>query len=398
MGSIGENAYGKNLTVENLTYSTLNPPIGGFVNNPLTGNLDCGGKDLTNCNALTTATLNYTTLNPAISPGITNPLTVDLLCAGKNIGVGAPADKANEIKSVTGTFDNSALGVGTGTTLTTTGAVTAGGSTYGALCNVLTGLTVGTGIVSTTGDIVATAGKVTAGANIVAGTDLTVGTNIVAGTGIVSTTGDIKATAGKVEGTSFKQTGAGPSEFNAISLFGDVTGDPGSGVIIKAPQIISSLLMTANSLQVGPAGINNTGGIVCADVNSNGRFIGKSLQLPPTIWDVGTTSNLGTVSTNQGLYILLTTTTGTALSLTLSVNLPDTQTSIEGLILSIDGAGLNPAAGGPVYTITGSYASQLVAGGSSVAETITIPVTGTTFGTLRIKRDSSQRLKWQPDS
>ena len=164
MASIGENAYGKNLTVEKLSYTSLDPPIGGFVNNPLTGDLLGGGNniDLQGGN-LTAAQVNYTTLNPPINPGVTNPLSADLLCAGLNIGVGVPADKANEIKSVTGTFDNSALGVATATTLSTSGAVTAVGSTYGALGNIVNGLTVGSGIVNTSGDIVSSVGRLSVG-------------------------------------------------------------------------------------------------------------------------------------------------------------------------------------------------------------------------------------------
>ena len=129
--------------------------LGGFVNNPLTGDLLGGGNNIVlQGGNLTAAQLNYTTLNPPINPGVTNPLAVDLLCNNKNIGVGAVGDKANEIRSITGTFDNSALGVATGTTLTTTGAVTAVGSTYGSLCNIVAGLTVGSGIVNASGTIV----------------------------------------------------------------------------------------------------------------------------------------------------------------------------------------------------------------------------------------------------
>jgi len=143
MASIGENAYGGNLTVNKLTYATLDPPIGGFVNNPLTGNLDCGGNDLTNGGDFNCNTLNYTNLNPPINPGITNPLAAPLLCSNQNIGVGTPADRANEVRAVTLTGDNSTLGTASATTLTTTGAVTAGGSTYSVNGNIVGTSTVG---------------------------------------------------------------------------------------------------------------------------------------------------------------------------------------------------------------------------------------------------------------
>ena len=106
MSSIGADAYGGTLTLDKLNYTTLNPPIGGFVNNPLTGNLDCGGNDLTNAGAITTGTLNYTTLNPPIPTGfVNNPMTV--LLAGGN----------QDINNVN--------------TITTNGAITAGGNING---------------------------------------------------------------------------------------------------------------------------------------------------------------------------------------------------------------------------------------------------------------------------
>lgn len=217
MASIGENAYGKNLTVDKLTYTTLDPPIGGFVNNPLTGVLQCNNQDigagpLPNAQAADNIycnTLNYTTLNPPINPGVTNPLAVDLLCAGKNIGVGAPADKANEIKGVTGTFDNSALGVATGTTLTTTGAVTAVGSTYGALGNIVDSLTVGNGVTVSTGNIVASVGDVIATGNLSATVGSCTAAELIAGNGIKCQTGDIVAEVGRLSvGTTGNPTGA----------------------------------------------------------------------------------------------------------------------------------------------------------------------------------------------
>ena len=96
MTSIGEDAYGGTLTIDKLNYTELNPPIGGFVNNPLTGSLDCGGNDLTNAGTITAGTLNYTTLNPPIPTGfVNNPMTVNL--DGGNFNI----EDINALKSAT---------------------------------------------------------------------------------------------------------------------------------------------------------------------------------------------------------------------------------------------------------------------------------------------------------
>jgi hypothetical protein len=96
MSSLGADAYAGTLTVNQLNYQTLNPPIGGFVNNPLTGTLDCGGNDLTNAGTITTGILNYTSLNPPIPTGfVNNPMTVNL--GGGNFNI----DNINSFKSAT---------------------------------------------------------------------------------------------------------------------------------------------------------------------------------------------------------------------------------------------------------------------------------------------------------
>jgi hypothetical protein len=96
MTSLGEDAYCGTLTLDRLNYTILDPPIGGFVNNPLTGTLDCGGNNLTNAGTITTGTLNYTTLNPPIPTGfVNNPMTVNL--GGGNFNI----DNINSFKSAT---------------------------------------------------------------------------------------------------------------------------------------------------------------------------------------------------------------------------------------------------------------------------------------------------------
>lgn len=108
MSSIGAEAYGRTLTLETLNYTTLNPPIGGFVNNPLSGNLDCGGNDLTNAGAITTGTLNYTTLNPPIPTGfVNNPMTVNL--AGGNFNIDGVASFKSATVDTTGNINGNEI-------------------------------------------------------------------------------------------------------------------------------------------------------------------------------------------------------------------------------------------------------------------------------------------------
>ena len=86
MSSLGEESFGGIINCDTLRYNTLEPPIGGFVNNPLTGTLDGGNQSITNVNALTTGTLNYTSLNPPIPTGfVTNPLASNLDAGNFNI-------------------------------------------------------------------------------------------------------------------------------------------------------------------------------------------------------------------------------------------------------------------------------------------------------------------------
>ena len=83
MTSLAEDAY-----VGTLHYKLLDPPIsvGGGVQNPMDTNLDGGGFNITNVNALTTGTLNYTTLNPPLpTSGVANPMVVSLDAGNFNI-------------------------------------------------------------------------------------------------------------------------------------------------------------------------------------------------------------------------------------------------------------------------------------------------------------------------
>ena len=93
MTSLAEDAY-----VGTLHYKLLDPPIsvGGGVQNPMDTNLDGGGFNITNVNALTTGTLNYTTLNPPLpTSGVANPMIVNLDAGNFNI------TNINAVKSAT---------------------------------------------------------------------------------------------------------------------------------------------------------------------------------------------------------------------------------------------------------------------------------------------------------
>lgn len=125
--SLGEEAICGNLTVNNLTYKTLNPAVSGFVQNPLNAELRGGGNNIDlQGGDLTASTINYTALNPPLPTGtIVNPLNSDIL--GNNQNVGTAGSKVNEFRGTTGTFDNSSLGVATGTSLNTNSLVVGAG-------------------------------------------------------------------------------------------------------------------------------------------------------------------------------------------------------------------------------------------------------------------------------
>ena len=86
MTSLGDESFGNIINCNTLRYGNLEPPIGGFVNNPLTGDLQCGGNNISGAGAITTGTLNYTTLNPPIPTGfIVNPMVANLDAGNFNI-------------------------------------------------------------------------------------------------------------------------------------------------------------------------------------------------------------------------------------------------------------------------------------------------------------------------
>jgi len=118
MSSLGESAFCGTLTADTVNYKTLNPPIGGFVNNPLTGNLDCGGNDVVNCDALTASTINYTTLNPPLpTGGVFTPMVQNLDGGNFNIL------NVNQATATSGVFTTSSLGTAGCGDLTATGLI-----------------------------------------------------------------------------------------------------------------------------------------------------------------------------------------------------------------------------------------------------------------------------------
>lgn len=155
MSSIGADAYGGTLTLDTLNYTNLNPPIGGFVNNPLTGNLDCGGNDLTNAGAITTGTLNYTILNPPIPTGfVNNPMTV--LLDGGNQDI-------NNVNAISGAIVATTGNITVGGKIVVVGAVEAGSGVITNNFDVNGNLTVeNTGLTTLKGGlVVASAGNST---------------------------------------------------------------------------------------------------------------------------------------------------------------------------------------------------------------------------------------------
>jgi len=88
--SLGQYAVVGTLSADTVKYNNLDPPMAGFVSNPLSGTLQCNGNDigegpLPNAQAADNIycnTLNYTALNPPINPGVVNPLQADIDCNG----------------------------------------------------------------------------------------------------------------------------------------------------------------------------------------------------------------------------------------------------------------------------------------------------------------------------
>ena len=133
MSSLGEESFGGIINCNTLRYVNLDPPIGGFVNNPLTGALDGGNQNITNVNALTTGTLNYTTLNPPISTGFVNNPMESNLNAGNYDIINAGAISLNGNISANGTI-SSVLNMNTdaqlgGNSLNVANNATIGGNT-----------------------------------------------------------------------------------------------------------------------------------------------------------------------------------------------------------------------------------------------------------------------------
>lgn len=110
--SLGDQAFCGTLHADTIKYKNLDPPAGGFVDNPLTGVLKCNGQDIgavgvQAAGGIFCDTLNYTTLDPVPVTGIRNPLQKDITCTGFSI------------------LDATKLTSGAAAITTTTGCVTA---------------------------------------------------------------------------------------------------------------------------------------------------------------------------------------------------------------------------------------------------------------------------------
>jgi len=301
------------------------------------------------CGELTVDTLNYTTLNPVITGAVTNPLGADLLGAGNNIDL-----QGGDLTASTLNYTTLNPPINAGITNPLAPA---------------TPLDANNNNINNVNEIQATTGTFTN-----------------------STLGSASATS--VSTNSLNVGTGGGNLLGNYSLGGDIT-DSGSSTITCA-----IMNMTQSFAALTGAFTNNItiGGSIASvgDIKStSGTFNSAFKQVKPFIWDVGTTSSKP--STDSG-YILFTTTTGTQLSTTLTLTLPDAIPDREGLIVEFSGTGMLPDIGAPtVFNLTCSYNGTNTAGGASQPETLPIGFNSLTYGRIRVARNSQGRLKWTAD-
>ncbi len=217
------------ITTDTLKYKTLDPPIGGFVNNPLGGDLDCGGNDLVNCNELVASTVRYTTLDPPLpTNGVFTPMVQDL--DGGNFNIAS----VNDLSAVSATFaTSSALGA--------------------ASCDSL----------SCNGNLSTTAGNdITCGSDLSVSGAATVDGKITAKAGIELQNGFLNATgAGSVDLSNWNSTTTGKTTTGAFEATGDST--------------MAKISTTGDIVQTGTKAIvTGTQGLTCqGQLRSNGDSV-----------------------------------------------------------------------------------------------------------------------------
>jgi len=246
--SLGDDAVcSGTITTDTLKYKTLDPPIGGFVNNPLSGTLDCNNQDLDNVKDITAVTVNYTNLNPPLpTNGVLNPMTGDL--DGNNFNL----TNLNNLSATSGTFTTSSLGNAgcdslscDGSLSTTAGndiscgnsLIVLGNSRFDGQLNAKGGLNVENNFLQTTGSgyvqfsnwDVTTTGKITTG-EFQANGDATMGK--------ISTSGDIVQSGAKAIVTgSNGATIQGDFRANGQSFFTSAQTATFSGTVIQRSEV-----------------------------------------------------------------------------------------------------------------------------------------------------------------
>jgi len=297
---------------------------------------------------LTADVINYTTLNPAVSGAVNNPMTTDLDGGGNDI--------------------------------TNVGALTAGTLNYTAL-----NPPINPGITNP----LAPATPLDANNN-----NITNVNEISATTGTFNNSTIGASSATSLSTNSLNVGAGGGNLLGNYTLGGDIT-DSGSSTITCA-----IMNMTQSFAALTGAFTNNItiGGSIASvgDIKStSGTFNSAFKQVKPFIWDVGTTSSKP--STDSG-YILFTTTTGTQLSTTLTLTLPNATPDREGLIVEFSGTGMLPDIGAPtIFNLTCSYNGTNTAGGALQPETLPIGFNSLTYGRIRVARNSQGRIKWVAD-
>jgi len=134
--SLGRDAYVGILNADTVNYTTLNPTGGGVapITNPMTSDLDCDGAggpySITNADNITCVNIDFTTSNPPIPTGfVNNPMTEELEGGGQNFvnvnDIGCNSLTASGL--VQGVGITSTGGV-SATTLSVSGDTTIGGS------------------------------------------------------------------------------------------------------------------------------------------------------------------------------------------------------------------------------------------------------------------------------
>jgi len=220
MTSLTNDAYVGTLNAEVVNYTTLNPSGGGAapITNPMTSDLDCDGAggpySITNANNISCVNIDFTTSVPPIPTGfVNNPMTEELEGNGQNF------TNVNDI----GCDSLTASGLVSGVGITSTAGASAttlsvsGDTTIGGALTMTGGFTANGGIVVNGNETIngpsTTTGTLGCGAITCVGINSTAGPNTLAGattiTNAVNANGGISVTGNYAGGGSIGLTGNG---------------------------------------------------------------------------------------------------------------------------------------------------------------------------------------------